>query len=252
MISGIYAPIDRHGDVGDEGVNPLCERSDLTYDTPPAFSRLPAGISLVLGRPDDGRAGVLRSCPLDTTSSTLLARLKDAEDDEAWRDFDHLYRPLIFGYAQGLGLDAADAEDVVQSCAQAVLANIARYQHVGSFKAWLRRIALNKVRDASRRRGEVQGDTAQLAGAADPAPTPDELWERRWLEEHLRFCLERVRSDFARHTYEAFYRIVFREHSPAQVAEELRLSLNQVYVAKHRVLDRVRDQMLQLSGVQLG
>lgn len=132
-----------------------------------------------------------------------------------------------------------------------MLKHVARYKHVGSFKSWLRQIARNKVRDLKRKRAEEHGDTQLFESELDPSPTPDELWERRWLEEHLRFCLERIRADIAGHTYEAFYRVVLQGQRATQVARDLELSVKQVYVAKHRVLDRMRMQVLELGGVDL-
>jgi RNA polymerase sigma-70 factor (ECF subfamily) len=188
---------------------------------------------------------------VDDTRSTLLARLTDRDDEEAWCTFNELYRPMLVGYAHKRGLDAADADDVAQQCVEAVLANIDRYQHTGSFKAWLRTIAQNRIRDLFRKRREQQVDSGVWAAQADDEPAADELWERHWLAEHLRYCVEKVRPDIAEHTYRAFVENVIDERPAAETAERLGLTVNQVYVAKFRVLERIRNLLVDLTGSDL-
>ena len=110
---------------------------------------------------------------MDHTRSTLLVRLRDRSDEQAWRTFDALYRTMLVGYARARGLPPADAEDVAQQCAEAVLEQIGQYTHAGSFKSWLRAIAEHKIVDRFRaQRREVQAESGVLSGAPDPAPAP--------------------------------------------------------------------------------
>ena len=103
----------------------------------------------------------------DRTRSTLLMRLKDRTDTDAWETFASLYRPLIVSYAMSRELSLADAEDVAQQCTQAVLEKIEDYEHLSSFKAWLRAIANHKIIDQFRRsRRQVQGRHRVLEHAA--------------------------------------------------------------------------------------
>ena len=185
---------------------------------------------------------------MEETRSTLLVRLRDPTDQEAWRTFDELYRPMLVGYACARGLDQADAEDVAQQCIQAVLKQIGEYQHLGSFRTWLRTIAERRIRDLFRRRREVQADTGVWAEQRDSKPPPEDLWERHWWSAHLRYCAERVKHHFAESTYAAFVGYAIEEQPAAAIAEQLGLSVNKVYVAKHRVLERIRELMLELTG----
>ncbi len=68
---------------------------------------------------------------MEDTRSTLLVRLRDPTDQDAWRTFDELYRPMLVGYACARGLDQADAEDVAQQCIQAVL------KQIGANRTWI-------------------------------------------------------------------------------------------------------------------
>lgn len=150
-----------------------------------------------------------------------------------------------------MGLETNEAEDVVQECTQSVLRHIERYQHLGSFKAWLKRITTNCILDRRRKRQLEQAQTAALDALCDRGDSPDEAWERQWLSQHLRFCVEKIRHQVADHTYRAFEMVVLQERPATEVAAALGLSTNQVYLAKHRVIERVRGQMLELSGVDL-
>jgi len=189
---------------------------------------------------------------MDETRTTLLLRLKDADDQTAWRTFDRLYRPMIVGYACSRGLDPNDAEDVAQECVQAVLAKIGEYEHLASFKTWLRSITEKKICDLFRlRKRHVRAETSILAARVDEQLTPPEEWERHWWAAHLRHCAEAVRHEISDTTYAAFVAYAIEEQPADAVAVKLGMTRSQVYVAKHRVLDRIRDLMLDLTGCDL-
>ncbi|MHC5028288.1 MAG: RNA polymerase sigma factor [Planctomycetota bacterium] len=185
---------------------------------------------------------------MDQTRSTLLVRLRDRSDQTAWRTFDDLYRPMLQGYARARGLDAASADDVAQLCIAAVLEQIGTYEHLGSFRAWLRTIVERRICDLYRKRREVQADTGVWASRPGEEEAPPELFDRIWQISHLRYCAEQVREQVAPHTYEAFAACGLEGRPAAEVAERMGLSVNQVYVAKHRVLERVRAMMIELNG----
>jgi RNA polymerase sigma factor (sigma-70 family) len=184
---------------------------------------------------------------MEQTRSTLLARLRDRADQDAWRTFDALYRSMLVGYARSRGLAQADAEDVGQQCAQVVLERIGQYQHTGSFKVWLRAIAEHKIADQFRKRGrEVQAGTTLLREQPDREIA--DSWERHWSSAHLRYCAEMVRRDLAETTYAAFVAYGIEGRPAPEVAASLNMTVNQVYVAKHRVIERIRALMLDLTG----
>lgn len=190
----------------------------------------------------------------DSTRSTLLVRLRDRGDTDAWETFHSLYRPLICGYAVSRGLGSAEAEDVAQQCSQVVMERIAEYEHLGSFKAWLRAIAEHKIVDQIRRaRRLVQGDTAfwgeQRSAVGARAPdSPEAMWDRQWERAHIMHCAERAKRSVNESTYEAFEACVVRGMDPAAVASLLNITLAQVYVAKHRVLERIRTMLREIHG----
>src|SRR5439155_24568741 len=83
--------------------------------------------------------------PASQTSPTLLVRLRNVEDKQAWEEFVDRYAPRIYGWCRNQGLQNADAEDVTQE----VLAKLARrmqtfvYAPNSSFRGWLKKVTHN-------------------------------------------------------------------------------------------------------------
>ena len=87
------------------------------------------------------------SFPVDTTRPSLLIRIRNREDQAAWVTFDHIYRPMLYRFAQSRRLGHEDAEDVVQHCMSAIQEHIGRFDYDpdrGRFKAWLRTMVDNR------------------------------------------------------------------------------------------------------------
>jgi RNA polymerase sigma-70 factor (ECF subfamily) len=188
------------------------------------------------------------------TSTTLLARVK-AHDPEGWRRFVHLYGPLIFHWCRQAGLQDADAADVGQDVFRAVARTVAdfRREERGTFRGWLRTITRNKVRDLARHRardGQGEGGSdarARLFAVADAEPDADDEPERGDDDLILlRRAVDLVLADFAEQTRRAFLKIVVDEQDPTDVARELGMTINAVYLAKSRVMRRLRDEFGEL------
>jgi RNA polymerase sigma-70 factor, ECF subfamily len=191
-----------------------------------------------------------------STSSTLLARAR-ANDPVAWTRLVRLYSPLVYYWCREGRLQAADAADVLQDVFHAVSRSLDRFQHETehcSFRGWLRRITVNKVRDHLRLRAsrpQAEGGSAHDARlkqlpaefvALDPeaVAAPDEAWLV------LRAALEIFKPDFETSTWQAFWDVTIETRSPADVAAELGLTINAVYKAKARVLSRLRTELRPL------
>ncbi len=178
-----------------------------------------------------------------TTHASLLLRIRNRSDAEAWKEFHALYAPLLYRYARGRGLAREDAEEVRDQCLEVVSRKIADFDYdkqKGGFKNWLYRIASGKVVDHLRKRREKQADTQALEGLVDPSPTPDDHWEQTWKNEHLKYCVEQVRSHVSEMNYRAFHMLLFEDCTVDEVRARLGMNANQVYKAKSRVLLRVR------------
>src|SRR5262249_20872124 len=111
------------------------------------------------------------------TRPSLLVRLRDMQDHQAWSQFVEVYAPLIYGYARKRGLQDADAADLTQSCLRRVAAHVGSLEYdprVGTFRGWLFTIVRNQLRDyfeQSQRRCRGSGDSGvQEALNASAAP----------------------------------------------------------------------------------
>ena len=187
---------------------------------------------------------------MDRTSGTLLDRVKDAGDGDAWREFFALYFPLLTKYARLRGLNAADAEEVAQNCMETLATHMRGFEYVparGRFRGYLRRIVNNHITDRLRRRRMHQARTGELEALAGPDGSAD-AWDQLWLREHLAFCLERLESRCADGTVQAFKLYVLQELPVEEVCARLGLTSNQVYQAKTRMIRRLRAAVGQTVG----
>ncbi len=187
-----------------------------------------------------------------TASTSLLQRVRQ-RDPAAWRRLVHLFSPTVYAMARGAGLQAADAADVVQEVFRAVargLDGFRREQPGDSFRAWLRTIARNKIRDHYRRRqGQPQsvgGTDAQARLEAQTGPQDDLAAEPALENAELARALELVRAEFEPRTWEAFQRAAVDGEATADIAADLGISVNAVRKAKSRVLSRLREELKDL------
>jgi len=183
---------------------------------------------------------------METTRASLLARIKDLHDTQAWREFDSIYRSMLYRFARSRGLDRASAEDVVQRCMATVVRQAPTFRYEaskGKFRNWLRKMAENKMRDLLRARRLKQADSKHLAALRSGEPSPEELFDKAWYQAHVMYCLEQVRADVQDTTYQAFQLYAIEERPVGQVCELLNMTPNQLYKIKWRVQQKVAKLM---------
>ncbi len=196
-------------------------------------------------RVDDEASKGTRS---SATSPSLLDGLR-AQDPDSWRRLVSLYGPLVAAWCRRLGLQAADVDDVIQEVFHVVLRRVDDFRKTNAgdtFRGWLWTIARNKVGDHWRRKAaqpQPAGGSA-IRERLDQIPESEDPESRDASSEltvglHQR-ALELVRSQFEEKTWKAFWMVVCESRRADQVAEELLLSLNAVYLAKSRVLCALR------------
>lgn len=188
---------------------------------------------------------------MDATRASLLIRVRNPGDREAWREFDGLYRPLMMRYARAAGLAPADAEDIAQQCLVELIERMPQFKYAperGGFRRWLRVFVRYRIRNHMRRRRDQSARTGDFRRPQSRERVPAEVWEQIWLQEHLAYCLEQVRSDIDPQTYEIFRRYVLDEWSVTRVCKTLGVTPNQVYITKTRVAERLRKAMTALLG----
>lgn len=189
------------------------------------------------------------------TRNTLIAKLRDPADAHAWREFLAIYEPLVYRLARHKGLQDADARDLCQEVFRAVVRAIDRWEPDaarGSFRGWLFTIARNLCINYLTRRdrlAEGSGDSRTIdlladVAAEDPASAVFDAEYRRRL---FRWAAEQVKGEFTHNTWRAFWQTAVENRAVAAVAAELGMSAGAVYVARSRVIARLRQRIEQLG-----
>jgi RNA polymerase sigma-70 factor, ECF subfamily len=185
---------------------------------------------------------------MDATPVSLLDRLRRPTDQPAWDRFVQLYTPLLSHWAHRLGLQGQDAADLLQDVFTLLVHKLPefRYDPHRRFRGWLWTVTVNKWRE--RRRALVrevapgQADEERLAELAVPDDVAA-VGEEEYRQYLTRRALELMRSEFQPATWQAFWETVVNERPAGDVAPELGLSENAVYLAKGRVLRRLRKEL---------
>ncbi|MEQ9407695.1 MAG: sigma-70 family RNA polymerase sigma factor [Fuerstiella sp.] len=184
------------------------------------------------------------------TSASLLERLCTSPDEPDWQRLFDVYTPLIRWWIRRYSSSERDAEDVVQETLSVVLRKLPGFQRqrTGSFRAWLRSVTVNCLRDswrANRFQAVATGGSnfrQVLEQMSDPGSELSQLWDREHDDHVLRTLLNQIRPSVSEETWLAFHRVTVLNESPAEVAERLGISLNAVYIAKSRVMSRLRTE----------
>jgi RNA polymerase sigma-70 factor (ECF subfamily) len=191
------------------------------------------------------------------TRMSLLVRLRDGADERAWSEFVSIYEPAIYGFARNKGLQDADARDLCQEVMQSVARAIDRWDPdpcKGPFRAWLFRIARNLLINqvaSERRHFRGSGDSDVRRRIEDqPAPeSPDSvLFETEYKRRLFNWAAQAIRHEFAESTWSAFWKTAVDDLKAADVACELRMSTGAVYIARSRVIARLRERIDQVEG----
>jgi RNA polymerase sigma-70 factor (ECF subfamily) len=187
------------------------------------------------------------------TSLSLLDRLR-GNDPEAWRRLVALYGPLVLYWGRRAGLSEEDAADLLQNVFQSVTGAIERFRRDrpgDTFRGWLWSIARNKLRDhfrAREREPVAAGGSEALAHFTQvPEDEPESEAGTEPSRGLLHRALEFVRGGFEETTWQAFWQTAVDGQSAKDVGRTLGLSPGAVYVAKSRVLARLREEISQLD-----
>jgi RNA polymerase sigma-70 factor (ECF subfamily) len=183
---------------------------------------------------------------MDTTPASLLERLRQPGERQAWDRFVDLYTPIIYSWACRMGLQAEDSADLVQEVFLVLLHKMAefRYDPSRSFRAWLRTVVVNKWHDIRRRRAAAlrggAADGLSDVAVADPAA---EAWEEEYRRHVVGCALELMRAEFEPTTWKACWEMTALGRPAVEVAAELGITLAAAYAAKSRVLRRLRQEL---------
>jgi RNA polymerase sigma-70 factor (ECF subfamily) len=198
----------------------------------------------------------VNSDPFLVTRRSLVERLANRSDRRIWQEFFDTYWKLIYSVARKSGLSDAEAQDVVQETIITVSRKIDKLRYdpsVGSFKGWLLHMTRWRIADQFRKR---QPELAELptidedrrTAPIDRIPGPegfslDDTWDEEWRAHLLEAAMDRVKRRIDPRQYQIFDCYVVREWSAQKVAEQLRVNIAQVYLARHRISALIRREV---------
>ena len=204
----------------------------------------------------------LRDEELLPTRHSLLARLRDWEDQASWRDFFNTYWKFIYGIAIRSGLSDQEAEDVVQETVLSVAKKMPEFVYDPercSFKGWLMHVTRLRILDQLRRRQPPFHQSP--AGNADSRRTPtvervpdiaaavqqDATWDDEWERNLVDAAMERVKLRVKPEHFQLFYLSAVKGLSTREVARMLQVSAGQVYLIRHRLAKEVKREVERLK-----
>ena len=196
------------------------------------------------------------------TRQSLVERLADWNDRKRWQQFFDSYWKLIHRAARKAGLTESEAQEVVQETLITVAKKIDRLKYdpaLGSFKGWLLNITRWRIADQFRKRkkmGEQPAKarhdesrlTATIERIADPAGFDlDAAWDEEWRANLLQAATARVKKKVSAKQYQIFDCYVLKQWPVQKVAKELRVSVAQVYLAKHRLRALLKKEVTRVE-----
>ncbi len=177
-------------------------------------------------------------------------RIRDQADALAWSQFVDIYGPLIYRFGRRKGLQDADATDLTQDVFRQVAQSISKFQYnpeIGKFRSWLFVVAshalsrnVSKAQKQPQASGEssVSNSLEQVAAVDD-----DDIWEKEYRDHLFHWACDQIQNQFSESTWSAFWGTAVEGQRPAEVASHLGISVGAVYIAKTRVIQKLRDKI---------
>lgn len=193
--------------------------------------------------------------PLPDTRESLLLRVADRADGEAWREFAVIYRPAAYRLARRRGLQDADAEDLAQRVLVTIAEKIATWRPTspkGSFRAWLSVVARNQIVNAiTRRRADCGVGGSSVVERLNNHPA-DAGTDRQFDEEYrralFRVASDQVRDEFQESTWLAFWFTAVEGLAIGEAARRLGKTEGVIYAGRSRVMRRLKEKVRELEA----
>ncbi|MBS0206076.1 MAG: sigma-70 family RNA polymerase sigma factor [Planctomycetes bacterium] len=191
---------------------------------------------------------------LPDTNHSLIARVKDLADGASWGEFLAIYQPVVLRMARRRGLQDADAQDVMQQIFLSISRSIEGWtaeRDQPPFRAWLTTIARNAITKAlTRRRRDVGTGSTSVAELLKHQPEHDNLTADLLVEarrELVRWAAEQIRLEFSDETWKVFWMTSIDGTSVAETVKITGRSSGSIYVARYRVIARLKEKILEVS-----
>ena len=188
------------------------------------------------------------------TSESLILRIRDPQDALAWSQFMAIYQPVVYRVSRRRGLQHADAEDLCQQVFLSVAKAVENWhaQPEGPrFRNWLGRVTRNAILNAMTRTKPDRGTgSASVQDLLLDIPDCGDMTTALLNEsrmEAFRWAARQVQTEFSASTWTMFHETTIGGRSIADVAKTLGSSSGAVYVARCRVMQRIKDKVNEVS-----
>jgi RNA polymerase sigma-70 factor, ECF subfamily len=182
---------------------------------------------------------------MNTTSASLLQRLRQPNEEDAWTRFVKLYTPLLQFWSRRLGLQENDSADLLQDVFATLVQKLPEfcYNPESSFRSWLRTMMLNRWRNRVRQRipTPIEADHPALADLS--APDEEAFSETEYRQHLVARALQLMQAEFPARMWKACWEHVVVGRPAVEVAAELGVAAGTVYVAKARIMSRLREEL---------
>lgn len=180
----------------------------------------------------------------ESTHISLLARLAESVDADAWSEFQGRYGELIIGFGRRFGLQQTDCDDIAQEVLMALSQSMGDFRYdpaKGRFRSFLKtlttRMIFRNLRQKQASGVQLSIEAAEMIGGGDEQL--EALWEAEWQRYHIRQAMSRLAAEFNEQDRMAFTHYAMQGWSAGETAKALDMSPEQVYQAKSRILKRL-------------
>jgi RNA polymerase sigma factor (sigma-70 family) len=195
------------------------------------------------------------------TSWTLVARLKNTDDDASWQRFYDVYHGVIRGVAMKAGLREDEADDVLQETMRSMIKDIQNFEASpapGKFRTWLLNNARWRICDQFRKRAPATAGSHARPNATATTPTVERVpdprgvdWEglcdAEWEARLRQRAFKELQLAVKAGQYQIFHLLVIEQKSIEEVAGMVGRSRAQVYLIKHRVAGALKRIVKRLQ-----
>jgi RNA polymerase sigma-70 factor (ECF subfamily) len=195
---------------------------------------------------------------LPDTRNSLLVRLGNPADADAWNEFSQVYRPIIVRMGRSRGLQTADAEDLAQRVLVSIAGAIDRWEPEGKakFRTWLKRITDNAILNAlTRTKPDQAAGSTSVVDLLNNSPGSEgvdsKLLELEYRREVLHWAARRIRDEFTETTWQAFWLTTIEAKPAEAVGQALGRNRGSIYAAKSRVMRRLLQQIDQFEAGEI-
>ena len=190
------------------------------------------------------------------TNHSLIQRVKDTRDNDAWNELLALYSPVVYRLARGVGLSHESVEDVIQGVFLSVSRSIQEWEKLQEgprFRNWLGRVTRNAAINAvTRARPDRATGASSVFEQLQSVPSQDQLSESMHQElrlEAIRYAATLIQDEFPEKVWAVFCATSMDGRAASEVASAFECSVGTVYVYRCRVTARLREKANELADL---